>query len=320
VRSLFIAFLLAVSFLPIGVFAADQSPADLLSGNGGGLVPNAENNQTGGAYYRACDVQELVQNVLNFSVAFSVIVATLMFAWAGILYVTAASNPEQVKKAHKVFGHIFVGLLLVLLAWLIVNILLSVLTGQGLEKWGHISCIANPTTSAFSGAPALGSVQGGGSPRGPSGGGGATGGRCSPMQSGICSPQNLTRYFGVNATTMSVVCHAESGGDPNNVSGGANPNYGKTADGKPIAIGLFQINVVSHNLSAPACGNVACTSAISRGRMSGNNYTGRVVNQNLYNACVAKLRDPTCNLQTAQQIFTQSSTGPWVGATDCNIR
>ncbi len=135
--------------MPLVAFAAvQQDPSALLSGSGGGLVPQCE-----GAECKACDISELANNVINFAVAFSVIVATLMFAYAGILYVTAASKPDQVKKAHGVFINVFVGLCIVLTAWLLVNITFSVLTGKSISVWTHIDCISAPVSGAFPDAP-----------------------------------------------------------------------------------------------------------------------------------------------------------------------
>ncbi len=150
-RGFFIVLGLVFIGMPFAAFAAISNPASLLGG-GSGLVPQCE-----GAFCRACDLVELGSNVINFGVAFSVIVATLMFAYAGILYVTAGgAGPEQLKKAHQVLVNIFVGLLAVLLAWLLVNILFSVLTGKELNLWTKISCVANPITAAFPAAPNLG--------------------------------------------------------------------------------------------------------------------------------------------------------------------
>lgn len=146
-KKLIIFLTLAIVFLPLVAFAV-QSPAELLSGSGGGLVPQCE-----GAFCRACDLIELSSNVINFAIAFSVIIATLMFAYAGILYVTAASKPDQVKKAHGVFVNVFVGLVIVLTAWLLVNITFSVLTGRGLAIWTDISCVERPKSDAFPDAP-----------------------------------------------------------------------------------------------------------------------------------------------------------------------
>jgi hypothetical protein len=87
-----------------------------------------------------CDLVSLVDNLINFAVAFSVIVATLMFTYAGFLYFTASASEGNIKKAHGVFGKVFVGLLIVLTAWLLIHTLLSVMSGKGLVYWGDIKC------------------------------------------------------------------------------------------------------------------------------------------------------------------------------------
>lgn len=161
-KKLIFFFTIVIVFLPLGVFAVE--PTSLLESSGG-LVPQCE-----GAFCRACDLIELSSNVINFAIAFSVIIATLMFAYAGVLYVTAAgAGAEQVKKAHKIFINIFAGLLVVLLAWLLVNIMFSVLTGKDLAVWTKIQCVDNPTTDPFasvgdSQVGDLGGIVGGGGP------------------------------------------------------------------------------------------------------------------------------------------------------------
>lgn len=63
-----------------------------------------------------------------------------------------------------------------------------------------------------------------------------SGQRCSSVHQGYCSVEFLTPYFGDNASTASLVCFAESSGDPFNFNG---------ADA-----GLFQINLSSHGETA----------------------------------------------------------------------
>ncbi len=186
--------------MPLVAFAAvQQDPSALLSGSGGGLVPQCE-----GAECRACDLSELANNVINFAVAFSVIVATLMFAYAGILYVTAASKPDQVKKAHGVFINVFVGLCIVLTAWLLVNITFSVLTGKSITIWTHIDCISAPVSGAFPDAPGAQAPR----PR-------VTGG----TRGGPGQPSPTASVGGVYRTSAAAIRTLEQGG----VCGGAVP-------------------------------------------------------------------------------------------------
>lgn len=130
-KALLLAFILFVVIVPVLSFAA--------VGLEGPLVQQDSDSDPG--KYNLCKLLTVANNVITFAVAFSVIVATLMFAYGGILYVTAASGgPEQVKKAHKVLLNTFIGIVIVLIAWLIVNIILSVLTGQSIGNWTQVAC------------------------------------------------------------------------------------------------------------------------------------------------------------------------------------
>lgn len=140
-KALVVSAFVLVFLTPATSFAA---------GLAGPLVPNSSAAETKGTDYTLCDLVTLANNIINFAVAFSVIVATLMFAYGGVLYVTGAAGGEaQIKKAHKVLLNAFIGILLILLAWLIVNIVLSVLTNQSVSSWtGWLSnCAANPSSS-----------------------------------------------------------------------------------------------------------------------------------------------------------------------------
>lgn len=327
-KTLFFICAFAFIFIPIVVLGAD--PTAGLDGTGTGLVPQCE-----GPFCRACDLVTLSNNVINFGIVFSVVVATLMFAYAGILYVTAAgAGAEQIKKAHKIFINIFVGLLIVLLAWLLVNIMVSVLTGKGLSIWAKIQCVTNPTTDAF--APAgdsnvgnLGGIRGG-TPT-PSG---STSAMCAPLTSGPCAPSNLIGYFGADATTMSSICHLESQGDPN-IPAGTDILW---SDGKGFSYGLFQINLTQHDISCNG-ETIPCTDAFRRPANpserrhaswcpASNYYCARadagfgftIVDPTLYNQCVAAAKNPTCNLQNAEKIHQRQQMSAWAtSAGRCNL-
>ncbi|TSD05274.1 MAG: hypothetical protein Greene07147_595 [Parcubacteria group bacterium Greene0714_7] len=251
--------------MPLVAFAAvQQDPSALLSGSGGGLVPQCE-----GAECKACDISELANNVINFAVAFSVIVATLMFAYAGILYVTAASKPDQVKKAHGVFINVFVGLCIVLTAWLLVNITFSVLTGKNITIWTHIDCISAPVSGVFPDAP------GAPTPR-PQVTGGARGG------TGQLSP--TASVGGVYSTDAAAVRALQQGG----VCGGSVPcagNYSLAG----IRIQTVEQLIQLHNL----CGtqftvtSAAIDSGGNRGGAHGSGFKADLRLNPTLNACIA---------------------------------
>jgi len=98
-----------------------------------------------------CDLVKLTHNLINFAVAFTTIVATLMFTYAGLLYFTASANPENIKKAHGIFMKVFGGLVIILAAWLVIDILVRTLAGEKIGEgrpwgpWNEIQCAPYPS-------------------------------------------------------------------------------------------------------------------------------------------------------------------------------
>lgn len=108
------------------------------------IVPQCYGSPNG-PYCQACDFMNLINNLLAFAVYFSAFVATIMFAYAGFLYVTAASNQENLTKAKSIFGKVLLGFFFVLTAWLLIDIVLSVFTNKSFGFWTSINCAAQPT-------------------------------------------------------------------------------------------------------------------------------------------------------------------------------
>lgn len=109
-----------IVLLPVVIFA--QAPEDPPAG----VIPCS------GADCDFNDLTTLVNKVIDFllvTVAFPISAA--LFAYAGFLYLTAAGDEGQVKKAHGVFLNVFWGLIFALAAWLIIDFITNVLTGSG---------------------------------------------------------------------------------------------------------------------------------------------------------------------------------------------
>jgi len=121
-------------------------------------------------------------------------------------------------------------------------------------------------------------------------------GKCTAVQSGPCTVDNLKQYFGSGAETASKVCNKESGGNA-----GLASTTDKTADGKTFSWGLFQINLTQHKI-----GGLDCPSAFN-----GKNYSATVKNQSLYDQCVAAATNPTTNLEYASSLYKSSSWKHW---------
>lgn len=106
-----------ISALPIFAFAALPP-----------LVPCGNKGQPACNFYMLI---KLVQNIINFLVYMAAPVAAVAFAWAGVLYLTAAGDEKKIGQAHTIFTDVLIGLGIVLSAWLIVKL---IVTGLGVKS------------------------------------------------------------------------------------------------------------------------------------------------------------------------------------------
>ena len=101
-----------------------------------------DQNSTG---CQACSLAQLVQNIINFIIGLSIPVAAALFAWAGILYFTSAGDTRKRQQAKDIFKNAFIGFIIIITAWLVINTLLNVIFSQGVFKggsWFKIQCSA----------------------------------------------------------------------------------------------------------------------------------------------------------------------------------
>jgi len=122
IKSLFTIIILFLLLVPVATLFAD------------GIVP------CGGAGEDPCDFNYaliLVNNIINFLLyTFAVPVATVMFAYAGWLFLSAAGDSGQVTRAKSITWSVVVGLVIALAAWLIVNTITSSLLSDEFKRAG----------------------------------------------------------------------------------------------------------------------------------------------------------------------------------------
>lgn len=275
---------------------SQNTPSSLsTSRQSGSLIPARIVPQCGGdddrygPYCQACHLMQLVQNLVNFAIFAAIAVATLMFVYAGFLYVTAASaGQDQLKKARNVFAKVFIGFVIILVAWLIIDLIMKTFLGdeqrENYGPWNEIKCVEFRRVPAPSSSGGIGTQV---TQRTLS---------CNSASSGACSPSALSGTFGARASDASVVCLGESGGRPNVLSD--SDRMSNDPGNRAFSVGLFQINMTVHDLPAACGANLNCTQAFE-----GRNYSARVVNDDLYNRCVAALQTVSCNLATARRIY-----------------
>ena len=82
------------------------------------------------------DLIILVKSLLTYILVIAAPLASIMFAYAGFIYMTSQGNTSKRAKAHKVFTSVGIGLFFIVGAWLIVK---AVIVGLGAEDTSYLS-------------------------------------------------------------------------------------------------------------------------------------------------------------------------------------
>ncbi len=124
-------------------------------------------------------VLAIIQNLINFLIAISIIIATIIIVWAGVMYIMSATNPESRSTANKMLMNAVIGIIIILSAWLMVDFVMKTLYGGQFGPWNTIllggtgdSCLEEkPVQPLFSGGilAVPGQGSGGGSVSGAAG-------------------------------------------------------------------------------------------------------------------------------------------------------
>ena len=73
----------------------------------------------------SADLRTTVTNIINWVLGLLGIIAVIMILYGGFIWLTAAGNEENVTKAKNILSAAIIGLVIVLLAWAIVNYVLG---------------------------------------------------------------------------------------------------------------------------------------------------------------------------------------------------
>ncbi|MBI4975816.1 hypothetical protein HZC20_04010 [Candidatus Peregrinibacteria bacterium] len=117
IKQILIVFALMVGAITLFTFmstsyAAVISPTD---------NPSELGNVTG----NEGSIRKLVLRIVNYFLGFLGILAVIMVIYGGVTYVTSAGNDEGVGNAKKIILYSLVGIIIILLAFAIVNTVLS---------------------------------------------------------------------------------------------------------------------------------------------------------------------------------------------------
>ena len=295
-----------------------------------GLVPCED-----GTACNACDLITLANSVITWLIGVLTVVFAVLVMVAGLKLVTSGGNPSAKTEAKGMMTNAFIGFVLVLAAWVIIDTLMRTLlpsgTVNGVLWYQSIDCSAwgqsDPTIEQYAidvfemdfGSADVNVT----SP-------GVSGGTCAVQNSGNCAVSNLS-CFGSMASQASQVCSIESGGNPRSISG-----TDLCQDGRSFSGGLFQINILANNRYFNNCspdfftknGSGAqgtCLRQVTNS--SGVSYCQirdcRITNVAKYQACMNQTLNAASNIEIACDLFRASGNDfdPWItSARRCGVQ
>lgn len=87
-----------------------------------------------------CDAIVVASNIIFNLFVIAIIVSVLMIVAGGIVFMTGGASESKLSLGKSMMTNAVLGLAIALAAWLIVNTLLSFLTGNPTLPWNQISC------------------------------------------------------------------------------------------------------------------------------------------------------------------------------------
>ena len=139
-RYLFIAVFLLGVLLPQ---PAEAAPVNFF----GPIVPEAckcddiefEGKIVSSAPAYGC-VLQIIQNIIRFAITLGIVLATLALVYAGFVWMTSRGNPEKISRGRTMLLNVFIGLAVLLGAWLLVDFVMKTLYTEPTEfgPWNSI--------------------------------------------------------------------------------------------------------------------------------------------------------------------------------------
>ena len=275
----------------------------------GGLIPCG---QTEANPCNTCDVVVLANSVIKWLIGITFMIFAAMAVYAGVKMVISSGNSHALQDAKDMFTNAFIGLFIILAAWLMIDTLLRYVlkngeTGNidGYGPWSQVKCVseAKSMTTAmmieeaeFKANSALIAANGGVLP---------------PMQGagGACAASFVGKYFPNEIGNAQCIIKKESN------CGSVLWRTDVMSDRRPFSVGPMQINLTVHKLYNCGANTLDCPSAFN-----GKNRSATVRNENLYQQCVQAASNFDCNLKNGKIIRdNRGSWADWSTARACGL-
>lgn len=156
-------FVLLFVFVGLGSSSVDMDVFQTSIAQAQSLVPEACSGSNGGADcpdgegayrpdgYGSCEFVSLVNNVIQFLIKMSALLAVLVFVYAGFVMVSSRGDSTLIAGAKKLFANVLIGFVILLASFLIINTVIGILVGgaTGGVTWQTIECqYANKSAGA----------------------------------------------------------------------------------------------------------------------------------------------------------------------------
>ncbi|GEM_PF-439076 len=87
-----------------------------------------------------CTFVQMIGNIIQYSIYLAVILSSLMFAYAGFLFMTNNGKAANITKAWEIFRRTIYGIIAILAAWLIINAIMTKIAGPDIgADWNKIT-------------------------------------------------------------------------------------------------------------------------------------------------------------------------------------
>ncbi|HMB17606.1 MAG TPA: hypothetical protein VKO61_01710 [Candidatus Paceibacterota bacterium] len=97
-------------------------------------------NQQGEGPCDFCDMIKVISNIVNFLTRLAYIVAAAAIVAGGIMMMISGGNEKRFSKGKSLITNAVIGVVITLTAWIIVNTLFHILTGDEQFIWSEIVC------------------------------------------------------------------------------------------------------------------------------------------------------------------------------------
>lgn len=262
-----------------------------------------------------------------------------------IIFFSAAGSASKISEGKKLIWNAIVGLILLFASWMILNVINPDLVKNTFDFGSLLQGSSNGNPNPTIPGGAGGSSQkygcnsqnacvadsngqytstncdnkcGGGTPTPQKTPRLGKGGDCTPLTSGVCTPDNLKNQGNWDSNIASIVCRGESGGNPDTPPANGDACYltDPSQGGKPypVSFGLFQILIYGGSYNpqfSSACSGVlnyvGCW--VPKVTKNGVTYcpkrkcTFGSKGESGYNTCVAAVKSADPNIKQAVNLY-----------------